>query len=248
MALSRRLMIPGEQVVVELRPHWSFLGRSLPAAVAALGLVVAQSVAWPSAPPAVTDGLLVVLGLASVWLAARLLRWRTTTLAVTTARILERSGLLARRGLDIRLERVNEISYRQSILGRLAGTGQLLIEVGGERGVAVFDHVRRPAALAAVVQEQIGALHGGVTGAGAGYRSSHPVASPSIDDTPPAGLPGLRRRSHDTTDAGQPTTGQPTTGQPSVAQRLVELDELRRRGILSDDEFARKKAELLDRL
>ncbi len=37
-------------------------------------------------------------------------------------------------------------------------------------------------------------------------------------------------------------------GPPSVAARLIELDDLRRRGILTDEEFARKKAELLDLL
>ena len=38
------------------------------------------------------------------------------------------------------------------------------------------------------------------------------------------------------------------TGDDSVAERLMQLDELRRRGIVTDAEFAIKKAELLDRL
>jgi len=33
-----------------------------------------------------------------------------------------------------------------------------------------------------------------------------------------------------------------------VSAQLIELDELRRRGILTDLEFAAKKADLLDRL
>ena len=39
-----------------------------------------------------------------------------------------------------------------------------------------------------------------------------------------------------------------TRGDDSVADRLLQLDELHRRGIVSDAEFASKKAELLDRL
>jgi hypothetical protein len=39
----------------------------------------------------------------------------------------------------------------------------------------------------------------------------------------------------------------PVAGQ-SVADRLVQLDDLRRRGILSTDEFQAKKAELLRQL
>ena len=237
MPLSRRLLIEGEQVVVELRPHWTFLGRALPAGAAALALVVAVSATWPSAPAGVNDAVLVVLGLAALWLMGRGLRWRATSLVVTTARILQRSGVLARRGLDIRLDRVNEISYHQTLLGRLVGTGQLVVEVGGETGTVVFDHVRRPAAVAAVVHEQITARNDAADRRGA-WLEDRSLRHP--DDTPPAGHSGLRRR-------GWPT---PTSGDdaPSIAQQLIELDELRRRGIVSEDEFRRKKAELLDRM
>lgn len=238
MPLSRRLLLQGEDVVVEVRPHWSSLGRALPATVAALALVVAQLAAWPSAPSAVADLLLVIFGVAALWLGGRAVRWRATSLVVTTARIVQRSGVLARRGLDIRLERVNELSYHQTILGRIWGTGQLVVEVGGETGTVVFDHVRRPAALAGVVQEQISALH--ARGSGADPRAAPPIVVHGPDDTPPAGIWGLRRsRDHGSSGAA---------AHPSLARQLVELDELRRRGILTDEEFARKKAELLDRM
>jgi hypothetical protein len=35
---------------------------------------------------------------------------------------------------------------------------------------------------------------------------------------------------------------------PTVAERLVQLDDLRQRGILSDAEFQQKKLELLQQL
>jgi hypothetical protein len=37
-------------------------------------------------------------------------------------------------------------------------------------------------------------------------------------------------------------------GTPSIPEQLIQLDDLRRRGIVSEDEFESKKAELLDRL
>ena len=237
MPFPRRLLTEGEEVVVELRPHWTYLGRSLPAAVAVLALLVSAVVAWPSAPAAIGVALLVLLGLTALWLGARVLRWRTTTLVITTARVARRAGVVARRGLDIRLERINEISYHQTILGRVIGVGELLLEVGGETGVVVFDHVRRPAAVAGVVHEQIEALHArrrsGRDDAGSGPWP--PDDAHWSDDTPPAGMRAGRGRRRD--EAG-----------PSVAEQLIELDELRRRGILSDAEFAAKKAQLLDRL
>ncbi len=52
-------------------------------------------------------------------------------------------------------------------------------------------------------------------------------------DTPPSGIARVSPSPH---------------GEETVAERLVQLDELRRRGIVTDAEFASKKAELLDRL
>jgi membrane protein YdbS with pleckstrin-like domain len=46
--------------------------------------------------------------------------------------------------------------------------------------------------------------------------------------------------------AGYPT--QSLAGTPSIPEQLIQLDDLRRRGIVSEDEFESKKAELLDRL
>ncbi|MHB8681971.1 MAG: SHOCT domain-containing protein [Acidimicrobiales bacterium] len=229
MAFPRRLLTEGEEVVVELHPHWSSLGWPLPVAVAVTAGAVAVGVHWPHAPIAVGYVLLGAVVLAGAVLGARLLRWRNTLLVLTTTRLVERRGVFGRRGLDVRLERLNEISYHQTIGGRILRTGELLVELGGERGVVVFDHVRRPAALASLVHEQIAA---------SGQRAPMPLpplAGAAIsrprtdDDTPPAG-----------------TRSPGPTG--DLTRQLVELDELRRRGILSEAEFAAKKAELLDRL
>ena len=43
----------------------------------------------------------------------------------------------------------------------------------------------------------------------------------------------------------QPT---PATSQFDVRDRLIQLDDLRRRGIISEEEFAAKKTELLNRI
>ena len=161
--------------------------------------------------------------------------------------------MFARRGLELRLERVNQLSYHQSIPDRILRTGELQVEMGGDTGLLVFDHVPRPAAVQSVITEQIDALRhrSGVsisTGAGQGARNgAPPQGSPNLrgvggpgsqelgitGDTPPAGTAAVARSPH---------------GEDSVAARLVQLDELRRRGIVTEAEFASKKAELLDRL
>lgn len=73
--------------------------------------------------------------------------------------------------------------------------------------------------------------------------TSTPRTSPvhaGIGDPPPEIDPWEGRR-------GEPATQQPG-GTLSIPERLIQLDDLRRRGVISDDEFQTKKAELLDRL
>jgi hypothetical protein len=249
VAFPRRLLADDEEVVLELRPHWSSLGWPLPAFAASVAALVAAVVAWPSGPVAVAYVLGALCGLCLLALVGRSIRRSTTSLVLTTSRLVQRSGILGRRGRDVRLERINEISYHQTLRQRFLGTGQLFVEVGGDRGELQFDHVPQPAAFAGALHEQLAALHdrGGDRGRGDDRRDDRrddrwddrrdergrrPEGSGSglrfPDDTPPAGVP-----------AGV---------SPSVAQQLIDLDELRRRGVLSPEEYEEKRARLVDRL
>jgi len=236
MPFPRRLLTDDEEVIVELRPHWSCLGWSLVAALAAVFVSIALVASLPHAPVGVLYVLLVLVAGSALWLAVRLVRWFATSLVVTTNRIVQRSGVLSRRGLELRLERVNQLSYHQSLAGRLLRTGELLVEVGGDTGVVVFDHVPRPAAVQSVITEQINAVHRGIP---SGVEPTPTVWDPATAqnwmswETPPSGTPRVSG------SAEPPIT---------VADRLVQLDDLRRRGIVSASEFAAKKAQLLDQL
>jgi hypothetical protein len=255
MTFPRRLLNDGEEVVVELRPHWAFLGWPLVAGIAALVLAVAVKVAF--SPPVGVEYLLVgVLGVALLWLAGRTLRWITTSLVLTTTRLVERSGVLGRRALEIRLERINELSYHQSLPGRMVRTGELMVETGGESGDIAFDHVPRPAAFQSLITEQISAFH---EARRIRYNGPAAMAPPATDgpgaphhaDTPPNGGPAVIPGP---VPAGPPPAGPSGQGAPAgpgpptVADRLMQLGELRRRGIVSAAEFEAKKAELLEQL
>ena len=241
MPFPRRLLTEDEEVVVELRPHWAFLGRPLVVAVAVVVLAITVVVNFSNAPVGVLYVLLALVTGSALWLAGRLVRWFASSFVVTNTRIVQRTGVFARRGLELRLERVNQLSYHQSIPDRILRTGELHVEMGGDTGLVVFDHVPRPAAVQSVITEQIDALRhrsgvpirpGPVRPRGTGSPPTEP--GPGITgDTPPSGVARVTRSPQ---------------GEDTVAARLVQLDELRRRGIVTDAEFASKKAELLDRL
>ena len=69
------------------------------------------------------------------------LRWRTTHYVITTHRLLFREGILARRGRDIGLSRITDVSYRQSLWERIINSGTLTIESAGEGGATVLKQI-----------------------------------------------------------------------------------------------------------
>jgi hypothetical protein len=233
MPLPRKLLTEGEIVIVELRPTWLVLGWPLVAVIGAAALAIVVVVSFPTAPSAVGYLMLAILLIAAGWLAVRALRWHTTNIVLTNRRILERRGVLSRTGVEIRLDRINELSYRQTLVERIVRTGSLVLEVGGETGVVLFNHLPQPDAVQSLVTEQIDLQRRSgwqVPGAPLGAQ---PGVGPRMPYQGPAPMP--------------PPTPQPPAG-PTVADRLVQLDDLRQRGILSEAEFQAKKLELLREL
>lgn len=203
MVLSRRVLADGEEVVYEARPHWLVLGRPASALVVAVVALVAVAVAAPGTPIAVADALVGLAVVSALWLATRVLRWRHAVLAVTTLRVIERTGVLSRRGEEIRLDRIAELTYHQSLLGMLVGAGQVVLETGAGGGV-VLEAVRQPARLQSIITDQVAAYQRalvapgprrydeavtGATSPGATSPGAIWPGATSPGATPPAGTP-----------------------------------------------------------
>jgi hypothetical protein len=58
-----------------------------------------------------------------------LLRWRTTHYVITTHRLLFRDGILARRGRDLALSRITDVSFAQTASRGSCGAA---VELGGD--------------------------------------------------------------------------------------------------------------------
>lgn len=147
MAFPRKLLNDNETLVLDLRPHWLYLATST------LGLLVAVVVGilvlvWnPSGALGkvmfVLVGLLVLAALG--WFGSRYARWATTNFVLTGDRIISRHGVLSKSGIEIPLQRVNTVFFKQSVFERMVGAGDLTIESAGERGSESFSDIRRPA-------------------------------------------------------------------------------------------------------
>ena len=206
MPLPRKLLYDGEEVVLDLHPHWWFLAKQTAALLAAIVLGALVLLNVDNGIVQLLAGFLILVALG--WWILRYLDWRTTNFVVTTDRLIHRHGVLAKHGIEIPLERVNNVLFSQRLFERMLGAGDLIIESAGESGRQSFSDVRKPSA----VQNEI-------------YRQ--------IEDN--------ENRKFDR--IGQA----PGAGQLSVADELAKLDDLRRSGVLSEDEFAAQKARLLGR-
>jgi membrane protein YdbS with pleckstrin-like domain len=257
VAFADRVLDDDENLLAEVRPHPVFVLPPLLLLLVAAAAAAAIVIELPRAPVAVAWVLAAMIGLPALWFLARLVRWRAIRLLVTSSRLVYRKGVVATDVVQLRLQRVTEVHCRQTLAGRLVGSGRLVFEVAGDSPLAVYD-VRRPRSLQRLVNSQLDLLGtpalpgrppvtpvgaqgrgrpavppGGFAGSGSGPWA-RPVDVWTVQATPPRGV--LLGR------------GATAPDRASIPDRLVQLDELRRRGILSDAEFDAKKAELLQRL
>ncbi|MEZ5218744.1 MAG: PH domain-containing protein [Ilumatobacteraceae bacterium] len=98
--------------------------------------------------------LLLILG-SIIWTAVTYARWATTNVVITSDRLIFRQGVLGKSGIEIPLERVNNVNFSQSVFERLIGAGDLLIESGGEDGQQRFTDIRHPEQVQKLIHEQM---------------------------------------------------------------------------------------------
>ena len=160
MAYPSRLLNDDETVSVDLHPHWWFLATPGMAIVAAIVAGIATMVATEADSAWRTGAgwtVIVAIVASSLWLASRYGRWLTTHFVVTDRRVIFRTGLLTKRGVEIPLDRVNTVHFNQSLLERILGVGDLLIESGGETGQQRFTDIRQPDRVQRVLHAEMGA-------------------------------------------------------------------------------------------
>jgi len=267
MALPRKFLNEDEELLAELRPHWIFLFGPLFTSIGVWAGIIVLLIVWHNPPGWINYPVLIIALVPGLWLLGRYVRWRSYDVALTSTRILVRQGILGRDTVQLRLQRITEVNIRQALMERILGTGSLVIDVQGEDDSLTLEYMRKPALVQRVINSQINEIVGG------GRREAIPTDMLPFDERGRARRRAENdeyddRHEHDTplfgvgaTSADESTTpGGPGT-EPGPAgraaggavpfelrDRLIELDDLRKRGILSEEEFAAKKSELLDRI
>jgi uncharacterized membrane protein YdbT with pleckstrin-like domain len=152
VAYPKRLLSPDEEIVKEFHPHWQYLLTPMLSFVALLILVIVAVT--------VVDGagrVVLILGGVAVWVllsVKRVADWITTQYVITNERVVHRAGVFSRSGIEIPLESITNVAFRQSLFERLVRSGDLVIESAGETGQSRYQDIPDPEGLQSLIYQQ----------------------------------------------------------------------------------------------
>jgi uncharacterized membrane protein YdbT with pleckstrin-like domain len=145
MAYPRNLIQEGETVALDLRPHWWYFSRNI---FTGIPLAIAMILVFGKLDGDARKYTGILVGVVAIvwagWLVLKYLQWTMTYFVVTSRRVIYRTGVLSKKGVEVPLERVNNINFHQRIIDRLIGAGDLDIESAGRDGQTHFDFIRHP--------------------------------------------------------------------------------------------------------
>src|SRR5262249_4295515 len=213
------LVQEGETVALDLRPHWWYFSRNILTGIPLfiiLILVLNSDTDWVSKYGGLLFGIVALAWAA--WLGLEYLQWRMTYFVVTSRRVIYRSGVISKRGVEIPLERINNINFHQRLIDRIIGAGDLDIESAGKDGQSHFDFIRHPDG----GQHEI-------------YRPTEARNKPKAMAQPAPG-------------AAPSPPSPPSPPSANVPEQIEQLARLRDAGHITVAEYEAKKAELLGRM
>lgn len=195
----------GENVILMIRPHWLVL--CLPFLYMASGIVAGILIG--------TYGLLIPLVLIC-YLWFKIVQRKNNLWAVTNLRVIDEDGVFAHNSKESPLDKINNVTYNQSVWGRIFGYGNIQIQTAAEIGSTTYTMVEKPKELKDTItqmQEE--------------YKKSQIMAQ-------------AREL------ANAISSGTQQQSQRDIAAELEKLFILKQKGILTADEFAARKKKILE--
>jgi membrane protein YdbS with pleckstrin-like domain len=230
MSYAEKNLAPGESIVYRARYHWIYYRTTL-----ALLLVAAVFGLWwwiagqrlQSGPASSVFGTIALAMLAAAVLHYffRRIRASADEFVVTTRRVIRKAGLVSREAQHAPIEKIQDITVDQGVLARMLGYGTATLETASESGRILFPDIADP-------ERFRSAIWGQSPGATSAPSATSGVAPAAVPPPAPGALPG--------TFAG--------SVEVSAAARLVEIESLYKKGLLTGDEYARKRQEILGAL
>jgi membrane protein YdbS with pleckstrin-like domain len=172
--------------------------------------------------PTVWGWLGVVFGVV-YWL-VRYATWKVNIWVVTNFRVIDEAGLVTHYAKESPLDKINNVSYDQGVWGRVFNFGHVEIQTAAEAGATDYFNVNHPKRL----KDTITAAQSEYKNWQFGNQAQQMAAA--IGAGGGAGRDAAVRAAET----------------PAIAEELERLFELRMKGALSEDEYNRAKARLLN--
>jgi len=200
-----------EKVLLVTRTSWITL--IIPAFIALTGLVIAYFIdffGW---------GLAVSLPLLFYFL-YKYSAWHVDIWSVTNYRVIDETGLLSHFAKESPLEKINNVSYDQTLFGRLFNYGHVEIQTAAEIGSTDYDNVHGPKLLKDTITLA---------------QADNKTLQLTSQAVTMANAMGLHKNNT------------PYQGNSSgLASELEKLFELKQKGILSEEEYNKAKTKILN--
>ncbi len=139
-------LLPGENLVLTDHPHWIVVVKSLviPIVLLIAAVVVDFTVTKSGIAHFRTIVSLVAIAIAGLWLIVVWIRWQSTSYTLTDQRIKIETGVFGRQSKMIPIDRVQDCTTKQSLVGRMLGYGRVEVDAAGAQGAEVLNHLPNP--------------------------------------------------------------------------------------------------------
>ena len=131
---DRRYLAQEESIVLRVRRHLTVLLG--PFLLTMVVILAAATIGFWTSPRSGGELVDVLVGLCAGFFVLRfawkLWQWRADRIVVTDRRIFEVSGVLTRKVASMPLAKMTDITYQRSLLGRIFGYGELIVETAGQ--------------------------------------------------------------------------------------------------------------------
>jgi uncharacterized membrane protein YdbT with pleckstrin-like domain len=190
-----QLLGADEGVIYETRQHWFVVVRQIAVRLLALALIGVAiwyigEAGWLDNTAGTWIGYAAWIGFAAVFatVAWTVAGWITERFYVTTSRVVYAHGILNRNVMTTPLVKIDEMSLRRPLLGRILGYGRLEVDnaSGGSQPLAGLEYLPHPTKLYQMISERSrnqrmveGGAHRDDDGDGLVDRSPRPAAAPA---------------------------------------------------------------------
>ena len=155
MGYAEQNLMPGEEIIYKAKLHWSLLLRPIgPLIIALIFLLITigsksdSSASFLGCLTGIFFLLAILTGLGA------LIIFITTEFALTTKRVIAKTGFIHRRSIELLLSKIESIHVNQPLLGRILNYGTIIvIGTGGTK--EPFNNIADPMELRKRVNAQV---------------------------------------------------------------------------------------------